>query len=471
MLRLAEGTLVVLVGAAGAGKSSWAAEHFAPDQVVSADRLRAVVGESERDLAASADAFAVLDRIVEARVKRRLTTVVDTLGTDAGRRRGWRELAGRHGVGCVAVAFDVAPAQVRRQNAARPLPVPREVLNAQLAAYAQVRPQLEEEGFDLVIVAQPAGDGLRFGLQLSTFELPGGPAGLGERLGEAARAAEAAGFDSVWVMDHFRQIPQLGRPWADLPESSTTLGYLAAATRTIRLGCLVHCVTYRNLAHLAKLVATLDVLSGGRAWCGLGAGWFEAEHVAYGYRFPSAAERLDLLEDALQLLPLMWAKGSTSFRGKRIEVPETLCYPRPLSAPLPILVGGAGERRTLRLAARYADACNLTGGPEVVRHKVGVLHRHCAEAGRDPAAVRVTHLSTALVAADPAELDAELTRRRPPRQVARWNAWHNPGTVEDQLLRVRVLQAAGVQDVIVSLTGVWDSPAVERFGQVIAAAR
>jgi predicted kinase len=307
VLRLAEGTLVVLVGPSGAGKSSWAAEHFDPDQVVGSDRLRAVVGEGEHDLAASADAFAVLDLIVAARVRRRLTTVVDTLGLDAERRAGWIALAARRGVDCVAVVFDTPAAECRRRNATRLPRVPPAVLSGQLAAFARIRQTLVGEGFSDVLTAAPirvvpasmtavpmtaapastapsaaatatspadGAGGLRFGLQLSSFDAPGGPAALAVRLPTVARAAEEAGFDSVWVMDHFRQIPQLGRPWDDMLESGVTLGALAASTQRIRLGCLVNAVGYRNLGHLAKVVATLDVLSGGRAWCGVGAGWY-----------------------------------------------------------------------------------------------------------------------------------------------------------------------------------------------------
>lgn len=513
-LRLPDPTLVVLVGPSGAGKSSWAAAHFRPEQVVSSDRLRAVVGEGEHDLAASADAFAVLEAVVAARVRRRLTTVVDTLGLDADRRSGWRALAAAHGVPCVAVAFDTPAAECRRRNRSREHRVPPEVLTGQLGAFAAQRPGLADEGFDQVLepapvrvvpaaIARAAADaaagtaapaegigagapraegmgavaprahsgGLRFGLHLSAFGVPGGPAVLGERLAEVARAAEAAGFDSLWVMDHLRQIPQVGRPWDDLPESTTTLGYLAAATERIRLGCLVHCITFRHLAHLATQVATLDVLSGGRAWCGLGAGWDAAEHAGYGIPFPSDAERLDLLEDALGLLPLMWGPGSPPFTGRRVQVEQATCYPRPLQPHLPVLVGGSGERRTLALAARYADACNLMGDPDRVRHKISVLHRHCDEAGRDRATVEVTHLSTALVAADPGALAGEVARLGPRRDIRRWSERVNAGTVDDHVLRVRALQQTGVQHVIVSLPGVWDSPAVETFGAVIAALR
>ncbi len=511
VLRLAEGTLVVLVGPSGSGKSTWALAHFAADQVVGSDRLRAVVGEGEHDLAASADAFAVLDLVVAARVRRRLTTVVDTLGLDADRRRAWRDLAARHGVRCVAVVLDTSPAECRRRNAARRHRVPAPVLTAQLAAFAAVRDDLAGEGFADVVTAEPVRvvpasmtgpeirpvparrvptddatadgrsgaaqgttdgtRGVRFGLHLSAFDAPGGAEGLAEHLPRVARAAEDAGFDSLWVMDHFRQIPQVGRPWDDMLESGATLGALAASTSRIRLGCLVHAVGYRNLGHLAKVVATLDVLSGGRAWCGLGAGWYEPEYAAYGYRFPPARERLDLLEDALQALPLLWGKGSPPFTGRVVSLPETMCYPRPIQARVPVLVGGGGERRTLRLVARYADACNLTGDPATIRHKVAVLARHCAEVGRDRSDVEVTHLSTALVATDTDALAADVARRAPARGAARWRAWSHPGTVGDHAVRVRTLCAAGVDHVIVSLVGVWDSPAVERYGAVIAAVR
>ncbi|MFI7586798.1 TIGR03560 family F420-dependent LLM class oxidoreductase [Spongisporangium articulatum] len=500
MLRLPDPVLLVLVGASGSGKSHWAGEHFRPEQVVSSDRLRAVVGEGPRDLEASADAFDLLERIVAARLGRRLTTVVDTLGFDDERRAAWLRLAVAHGMPCVAVAFDTEPAECRRRNAARG-PADRlsqAVLTAQLKRYTQVRVGLAVEGFTDVVTPQPvrvvpaaftpaaapaaapapgpAGRAsepsvIRFGLQLSRWDVPGGPAELGPRLADVAARAEAAGFDSIWVMDHFRQIPQLGRAWEDMPESVATLGYLAAATRRATIGALVHGITYRNVAHLAKVVATLDVLSGGRARCGLGAAWFEAEHTAYGWPFPPAAERLDLLEDALQLLPLLWGPGAKPFTGRVLQVPDTTCYPRPLQAHVPVLVGGSGERRTLRLVARYADACNLTGDVPTVRRKLAVLAEHCATVGRDPADVETTHLSTVLVARHTAELDAELAARRPARGHARWAAATNPGTVEDHVLRARSYVDAGVQHLIVSPVGVWDSPALERYGEVIAAVR
>ena len=283
---------------------------------------------------------------------------------------------------------------------------------------------------------------IEFGVQVPRFTWPGGPAEIGPRLAAIAGAAEDAGFASVWVMDHFLQIPVAGRHWEDMLDSYTTLPFLAAHTSRVKLGALVTGVTYRNLAHLAKIVATLDVLSGGRAICGLGAAWFEREHRAYGWRFPPLAERYALLEDALELLPLMWGKGAPEYHGRTIDVAEAVCYPRPIQDRIPILVGGSGERRTLRLVAEYADACNLFGDADTVRHKVGVLHRHCADVGRDPDEVRVTHLSRA---------DAP--------------------TTADAIGRYRQLGEAGVQTAIVSFADLDGVEPIARFEDVVAAFR
>ncbi len=222
-------------------------------------------------------------------------------------------------------------------------------------------------------VARDAERPLTFGLQVSQFTWPGGPPEIGPHFRDIARRAEAGGFDALYVMDHFRQIPTFGPPWHDMLESWTTLAHLAGCTDTVRLGTMVSGVTHRSLPLLAKIVATLDVLSGGRAICGLGIGWYEQEHHAYGWRFPPVAERYALLEDALDLLPRMWGPGSKPFDGRLLHVPDTSCYPRPLQERIPILVGGSGERRTLKLVAKGADACNLFGEPDVVRRKVETL--------------------------------------------------------------------------------------------------
>ena len=253
-------------------------------------------------------------------------------------------------------------------------------------------------------------------------------------------------------MDHMVQIPQIGREWEDMLESWTTLGFIAGVTERIRLGTLVTGITYRNVAHLAKVVATLDVLSGGRAQCGIGAAWFEREHRLYGWDFPPLRERFDRLEDALELLPLMWGPGAPRFEGRTITVEAATCYPRPLQERLPILVGGAGERRTLRLVARHADACNLFGDPDTVRRKLAVLHEHCATEGRDPAAIEVTHFAPARVVA-----------RGEPRD------GQGAASVDEHVGRYRELAEAGVQTAIVGLSDAGGAESVARFAGVIAA--
>jgi F420-dependent oxidoreductase-like protein len=471
-LRLPDPCLVVLVGATAAGKSHWARQWFHADQVVSSDRLRAAVGAGERDQRASRDAFEVLDLIVAKRLRRRLTTVIDSTGLEAARRDAWRSLAGRHGVPAYAIVFDPPPALVRERNRARGAPVPSKVVTAQLRESAGVYDRLADEGFAGVHRAGPvalvppafvtaldaAGRQkedpmtLEFGLQVPRFGWPGHPATSATALEGLARAAEEAGFKSLWVMDHFLQIPQVGREWEDMLESYTTLGYLAGVTERIRLGTLVTGITYRNIAHLAKIVATLDVLSGGRAVCGIGAAWFEREHKLYGWEFPPLRERFARLEDALELLPLMWGPGSPRFEGRTLTVSEATCYPRPLQERIPILVGGSGERRTLRLVARHADACNIVGDPERVRHKLAVLREHCVTEERDPGTIEVTHLAPARVVASAEPRDG-------------------PGaaTVEEHVGRYRELAEAGVQTAIVGLSDAEGPESASRFGEVIAA--
>ena len=473
-IRLPEPCLVVLVGASGAGKTTWATEQFGAWPVVSADSLRAVVGLHERDQRASKDAFAVLEQIVDARLGRGFTTVVDTTGLDAKRRARWIAIARKRDVAVHAVIVAVDERETRRRNKAREHPVPPDIVSSQLRSLPDAIAALDTEPFDAVHRAaaidlvprryltapesarrqQEDPLTLEFGLQIGRFTWPGAPAETAARLGTIARAAEDAGFSSISVMDHFVQIPGVGREWEDMLESTATLGYLAAATSRARLGTLVTGVTYRNLAHVAKIVATLDVLSGGRAFCGLGAAWYGREHELYGWEFPPVGRRYELLEDALELLPLMWGQGSPRFEGRTVTVPEAICYPRPLQARVPIIVGGSGEKRTLRLVAQHADGCNLFGEPEVVRHKVEVLHAHCAAVGRDPSEVRVTHLSEASM--------LELVGERYADAV---------GTVEEQIGRYRELAEAGVQEAIVAVHVDGTPTQLEAFAPVIAAFR
>jgi alkanesulfonate monooxygenase SsuD/methylene tetrahydromethanopterin reductase-like flavin-dependent oxidoreductase (luciferase family)/predicted kinase len=481
--------VVVLVGPGAAGKSTWAGEAFAPELIVSSDRLRALVGAGEDDLAASADAFALLEEVVRQRIGRRLTTVIDTLGLDRDRRLNWLSLAREHGIPCVAVAFDTPAAECRRRNRERTKRIPADVLTAQLKTWAQVKKELPEEGYDEILAPravrvvpeafvgadeaarrqQEAPATLRFGLQLSSFTHKGGKATTGEWIRQVATKTEAAGFDGIYVMDHFRQIPQVGRAWEDFLESWTTLAYLAACTERVKLGTLVSGITYRNVAHLGKIAATLDVLSGGRAVCGLGLAWFKAEHDAYGWDFPSVSDRYALLEDALQLLPKLWGPGNKPFRGKVLDVPDTSCYPRPIQDPLPILLGGSGER-TLRLAARYADAANVFGDATKVRQRAEYLKAH-TEAGKHPP--MLTHLSTTLVGKDHQQVNALVDRLRPRNQdPAKYAASVNAGTIADQIGRYRELAEAGATEVMLSLPDLDDDlTPIDTMGEVISAFR
>jgi F420-dependent oxidoreductase-like protein len=491
-LRLPSPCLVVLVGPGASGKSTWAAAQFRSDLIVSSDRLRALVGSGEDDMAASDDAFLLLDTIVERRMARGLSTVVDTQGLDAKKRIGWLQASKRFGIPCVAVTFDTPAEECRARNRARDKPIPAAVLTAQLRTWRNVKGLLLTEGYEDVIPASPVRlvpeaflsaakparrqaeepTSLRFGLHLGAFDFPGGASATRTALQEVARSAEAAGFDAIYVMDHFRQIPQLGRPWEDFLESYTTLAYLAASTERVRLGALVTGVTYRNPAHLGKIIATLDVLSGGRALCGLGLAWHRDEHAAYGWEFPSTSDRYALLEDTLKMLPLLWGPGRPAFQGDRVRIPEAVCYPRPLQEHVPVMVGGGGERRTLRLAARYADAANVMGDISTVRRKADVLWSHCEREGRDPAEVELTHLSSVLVGAHDRHV-AELVervrpRRRDPAQIARA---YNAGTVEDHIGRCRELHEAGVREVMVRLPDPLDGDVMEQTAGVIAAFR
>jgi F420-dependent oxidoreductase-like protein len=231
--------------------------------------------------------------------------------------------------------------------------------------------------------AGPGGDPVRIGLQVPDFTRAAGPATLGAELATVARTADDAGFDFIAVMDHFFQIGGVGPPENDMLEAYTTLGYLAACTSRARLLTLVTGAVYREPGILAKMVTTLDVLSGGRAWLGIGAAWNEEESRGLGIPFPPVAERFERLEETLQICLQMWRDDQSPYHGRHYQLERPICHPRPLSVPHPpIMIGGGGERKTLRLVARYAQACNLFPGPEMAR-KLDVLRAHCEAEGRD----------------------------------------------------------------------------------------
>jgi alkanesulfonate monooxygenase SsuD/methylene tetrahydromethanopterin reductase-like flavin-dependent oxidoreductase (luciferase family)/predicted kinase len=473
--RLPDPALVVLVGASGSGKSTWAKQWYRAAEIVSADDLRGVVGSGRHDLDASKDAFTLLDLIVAGRVRRRLTTVVDTLGLEPGRRRGYLELARHHGLPAVVVLFDAEPALCRRRNAERDRPVPAPVLAEQLRTFRAVRGATHDEGWDRVVVVadeppppaeplaepptQPSGEpsgghppaprhaGLEVVLQVSRFPWGEDPVAW---LKGVALAADEAGFAGIALMDHLIQIPQVGTAWEPIPEPWVTLGMLAGLDTDLRLGTLVTPVTFRPPGIIAKTVATLDVLSGGRAFCGIGAGWWEREHLAFGLPFPGPAERLDLLEAAIETMRALWSKGTRPHHGQRVHLPETTSYPRPVS-DVPIIVGGSGERRTLRIAARLANGCNLPSDLEFLDRSVGVLRQHCAEVGRDPAEVAVTVLDLPVVGADRDDVWAKVERLRGRTAAAAYAVRHHAGTPAHQRERYQRLAERGVSTVFVAL--------------------
>jgi F420-dependent oxidoreductase-like protein len=314
---------------------------------------------------------------------------------------------------------------------------------------------------------------VRLGLQIPSFNFPGvAPEALFERLVAIATTAEESGFDSLFVMDHLHQIPGVGPPTNWMLEGNTTLAALAGRTKRVNLGLMVGGVTYRNPALHAKLTTTLDVVSGGRAIHSVGAAWFEDEHRAYGFDFPPLGERFERLEEALTIARAMFTQESASFEGRHYRVEGALNNPRPPRGDIPILVGGSGERKTLRLVARYADACNIFGDPDRVRHLLGVLDGHCQDLGRDPAEITRTRLGTLAIA--PTHEEAE-------RQLASWADRANlpeerlrmvltlgdPDEVAEQVSR---LLDAGLDGLIFHLPNPHDLDTVALAGETVARA-
>ncbi|WP_270887222.1 LLM class flavin-dependent oxidoreductase [Pedococcus sp. 5OH_020] len=487
--------LVVLVGAAGAGKSTWAAARYRTAEIVSSDALRAVVGSGEHDLDASADAFAVLDRIVAARLRRKLTVVVDTLGLDTRRRQEWLALGRAAGLPCVAVLFDTPPRLVRERNSARGRPVPAAVLGRQLARLPAVATELHAEGWH-VVTAAPGSDeqrddgprggrttdpadapdtragaltprqsslGVELVLQVSRFPWAQEPAAW---LSSVCLAADQCGFSGLALMDHLIQIPQVDRAWEPIPEPWVTLGLLAGLETDLRLGTLVSPVTFRAPGLVAKTVATLDVLSRGRAFLGLGAGWWEREHLAFGLPFPPAHERLDLLERSIETIRALWGAGTKPYTGSRVTLPETTAYPRPLGQPQ-IIVGGGGEARTLRIAAAQGDACNVPSDLETLDRKIAVLRRHCAAVGREAGEVAITVLDVPVVGRDRDDAWNRVERLRGRTSAAAFAARHHAGPADSHRDRYKVLADRGVRTVFVSLPDLDTAADVERLGDVL----
>jgi F420-dependent oxidoreductase-like protein len=285
---------------------------------------------------------------------------------------------------------------------------------------------------------------MKIGLQVADFTWPDAPAGIGPTFARIAREADEAGMASLWVMDHFFQISMIGPPEHEMLEGYSALAYAAALTKTITLGTMVTGVTYRYPGLLIKTVTTLDVLSGGRAWLGIGAAWNEEEHRGLGVPYPGTSERFERLEETLQLAHQMWSGNDKPFNGEHYQLGRPLNSPAALSKPHPpILIGGGGEKKTLRLVAQYADACNIFDmGPSGVKAKYDVLRGHCESVGRNYADIEKTVLSRVNLAQE---------------------------SIDQLVERFGQLGAIGTEHVIIGLAGVQAEGAFEKMPDLVAA--
>ena len=305
-------------------------------------------------------------------------------------------------------------------------------------------------------------------LHLPNFNYPGvAPEELFDKLTEIATTAESSGFSSVSLMDHLHQIPVVGPPENYMMEGSTMLAGIAARTEKLTLGLLVGSVTYRNPAIAAKITTTLDVISGGRMWHGVGAGWFEGEHDAYGYAFPSLKTRFEMLEDHLNIARRMFTEPQATYQGKHFSVDQAFNNPKPIRGDIPILIGGSGEKKTLRFVATYADGCNLFGDPERCKHLLGVLEGHCETVGRDPAEITKTAMGALCIA--PTHEQAVAKRdsymgRLPPERLAMMRVG-DPDTITEA---AQALADVGIEGMTISLPDAHDPEAVELAGKAIS---
>ncbi len=359
--------------------------------------------------------------------------------------------------------------------------MPARALTEQLRAFRATAEALATEGWDQVVTvtgeggARPvtaveqapepvAAPGSTFDVVLQVSRFPWGASPV-DWLKDVATAADEAGFSGIALMDHLIQIPQVGSVWEPIPEPWVTLGMLAGLDTRLRLGTLVSPVTFRPAGITAKTAATLDVLSGGRAFLGIGAGWWQREHAAFGLPFPGHTARFDQLESAIETIRALWAAGTKPYVGDRVELPETTAYPRPVSE-IPIIVGGGGERRTLRIAARLGDGCNVRSDLATLEHKAAVLRKHCKDVGRDPDEVALTVLDLPVVGLDRTDAWDRVERLRGRTPAAAYAARHHAGTPAQHRARYEQLAARGVSTVFVALpdlTGAEDVLAVREM--------
>jgi F420-dependent oxidoreductase-like protein len=296
------------------------------------------------------------------------------------------------------------------------------------------------------------------------------PEAFFDKLVDIATTAERSGFSSISMMDHLHQIPPVGPPENWMMEGNTILAALAARTSSIHLGLLVGGVTYRNPALVAKLTTTIDIISGGRAVLGIGAAWFEAEHLAYGYDFPPLKERFERLEDALNIARMLFTQDVSTYEGKHYRVENAFNNPKPIRGDIPILIGGSGERKTLRMVAQYADGSNLFGDVERVKHLLGVLEAHCETFDRDPAEITKTRMGRVYIGATQEEAEAKFApvlERAPDKERARAEAFiGEPSEIAEQ---AQAYIDAGLDGITFSMPDVWDLEALALAGETLSA--
>jgi F420-dependent oxidoreductase-like protein len=310
---------------------------------------------------------------------------------------------------------------------------------------------------------------ITLGLHIPNFNFPGvDPKDEFQTIIDIATTAEASGFSSVSLMDHLHQIGPVGPPENYMFEGSTMLAAIAARTTKLTLGLLVGSVTYRNPAIAAKTTTTLDIISGGRVWHGIGAGWFEEEHRAYGYDFPPLKTRFEMLEEELQIVRAMFTEGEAKFQGKHFRVDGAFNNPKPIRGDIPILIGGSGERKTLRLVAKYGDACNLFGDPSRIGHLLEVLEQHCNDVGRDSSQITKTALGSVLIAPTHEAAQAyvrKLLEAGVPQARIDMSIVGDPDTVGE---RIQGLKDAGLEGYCFSLPNADDLEAVELAGRTLS---
>jgi len=307
---------------------------------------------------------------------------------------------------------------------------------------------------------------MKIGVHLVRFTMPGGPAAIAPTLAAVGRAADEVGVANLSLMDHYFQIGVVGAAEEPMLEGYTSLGFLAAHNTSAELQLLVTGVTYRHPGLLAKIVSTLDVLSGGRAALGIGAAWYEREHAALGVRYPPVAERFERLEETLQIVRQMWSEDNGPFEGKHYQLAETLNSPQPLRSPHPpIMIGGGGEKRTLRLVAELADMCNVSGSATTVAHKLDVLRAHCDAVGRDPGAVTTTRMGTLVLTPDVDE-SARVRSFLSGMAGEAYAEQFTVGQADDVVRDVEALLATGVDALIFNMP-LSDPDTVARAGELL----